>query len=391
MNNVIYISRVCSQDTFSGLMKKRTGALHQPAQKFHDILVRGLHENGMKVKCISSLPLYNQKIFENQTKEIDNGIEYYYAPSTKYKIKPLLYMIYVFFKVVSLLRKEKESVVICDILDVSIGFGALFASKICKKKFVGLVTDLPDDLVKQKNLFSMLSNYLIAKSDAYIFLSEFMNQKINKSNKNYVIVEGVVDKTIIPEKKEIIDEEVKKCMYAGALAEKYGVKKLVDAFVSMNNENYILDIYGYGELENYIEEIANQYTNINYYGLVSNQEIVEIEKKMDILINPRPSDEMFTLYSFPSKNMEYLSSGTAMLCTRLKCIPQEYHKYMYFIDDESEQGFVDAIQKHMSKSKKELCEFGYVAQKWVINNKNRIIQTKKIITMLEKREDKDGN
>lgn len=384
MDSVIYVSRVCSQKKFSELMERRTGALHQPAQKFHDILVRGLSENGMKVQCVSSLPLYNQKAFEGKTSETDNNVEYYYAPSTKYRWRTIIYFIYVYLKTLSLLAKNKKSAVICDILDVSIGFGSLFAAKTLGRNFVGLITDLPDDLVDKKNLYSTLSNYLIKKSDAYILLSEFMNQKVNQDKKPYVIIEGVVDKTTIPEMKEIKADHRKNCMYAGALEEKYGVKKLVDAFTELDDKSYILNIFGYGKMEKYIEEVAKKYYNINYFGLVSNQEIVRIEKEMDLLINPRPSDELFTLYSFPSKNMEYLSSGTAMLCTRLKCIPQEYHKYMYFIEDESKGGFVESLKEHLGKSKEELCEFGREAQVWVINNKNRVIQTRKIIELFEK-------
>lgn len=379
MKSVIYISRVCTKSKFSELMKKRTGALHQPAQKFHDLIVTGLANNGVRVNCVSSLPLYDRKSYVPASKERENNIAYYYVASSKYILRLLIYFVNTFLQVCSLVRKEKKTLVVCDVLDVSIGMGALLAAKMMRVKFVGIITDLPEDLYKDKNVYVKLSNYLIEHSDGYVFLSEFMNRKINRNGKKYVIIEGLVESTPLPSKQLSKERKVKNCMYAGALEEKYGVKTLVDAFEKMNNPDYCLHVYGYGGLETYIRDKAKHVENIKFYGLVDNQQIVEAEVTMDLLVNPRPSDEQFTLYSFPSKNMEYMASGTPILCTKLKCIPKEYFPYMYFIEDESLDGFVDSLNTHMSKSVDELYEFGANAKKWILSEKNKTNQTKKIL------------
>ena len=90
------------------------------------------------------------------------------------------------------------------------------------------------------------------------------------------------------------------------------------------------------------------------------------------------------MYSFPSKNMEYLVSGTPVLSTKLKCIPKEYYKYFYFFEDESLDGFIFKIKEIINKDRIELFEFGKRSRNWVLENKNNIIQTKKIIDMIQK-------
>ena len=57
-----------------------------------------------------------------------------------------------------------------------------------------------------------------------------------------------------------------------------------------------------------------------------------------LLINPRFSNEEYTKYSFPSKNMEYMASGTPILTTKLPGMPKEYYEYIYLFEEESIEG-----------------------------------------------------
>ena len=52
---------------------------------------------------------------------------------------------------------------------------------------------------------------------------------------------------------------------------------------------------------------------IVFKGMVPNKIVVEDQLKATLLVNPRPSIGEFTRYSFPSKNMEYMVSGTPMV------------------------------------------------------------------------------
>ena len=116
-------------------------------------------------------------------------------------------------------------------------------------------------------------------------------------------------------------------MYAGGVYEKYGLKTLVDAFIKLKRKDIDLYIFGEGSFVNEIIKLSKHHNNIYYKGCVSTEEIVKYEKKALLLVNPRPVNEEFSKYSFPSKTIEYMLSGTPVISTKLPGIPEEYFDY----------------------------------------------------------------
>ena len=102
-----------------------------------------------------------------------------------------------------------------------------------------------------------------------------------------------------------------------------------------------------------------------------------------VLINPRPSDEEYVRYSFPSKTMEYMSTGTPVLTTALPCIPEEYRPYLYFIQEETPGGIATALRQVLSRSDEELFEKGCRARRFVLEQRNNVVQAAKVLDMLE--------
>jgi len=102
------------------------------------------------------------------------------------------------------------------------------------------------------------------------------------------------------------------------------------------------------------------------------------------LINPRPGNEEYTKHSFPSKIMEYMSSGAPVISHRLAGIPDEYYDYIYTIDEgEGEEAIVNTLKSVLSKSDDELFEMGRKAREFVLKKKNAVVQTSKIVQMIE--------
>ena len=111
-------------------------------------------------------------------------------------------------------------------------------------------------------------------------------------------------------------------------------------------------------------------------------EVVRAETESDLLINPRPTYEEFTKYSFPSKNMEYMASGTPVLTTNLPGMPEEYKQYVYLIEDESAEGIAQVMRRVLSLDLKKRKEMGRKAQCFVLKKKNNIEQSKKVLQMM---------
>ena len=131
-------------------------------------------------------------------------------------------------------------------------------------------------------------------------------------------------------------------------------------------------------MENEIIVLSEIDSRIKYFGNRPNDEILDYEKRAKLLVNPRFSNFEFTKYSFPSKLMEYMVSGTPVLTTKLPGIPEEYHDKMYFIEEESEEGLKESILNCISKSQEELNLFGNNAKYYVLSVKNNIIQIKNL-------------
>lgn len=383
---VIYVSSAISESKMDLIIKNSKNKPLQSIQKFHRLICEGLVKNGIQVKTLSSIPMsrkISNKLFWFDKKENRNGVEYTYIPFINLKIvRQVFTFIGILLKVIkeSFIDKE-EKVFICDILNTTIAVNTLILSKILKFKCIAVVTDLPRDIGKGLN--KKINELLQGKYDGYIILTKTMNEVINKNNKPYIIIEGIAN-----EKMKNIENKLenkyksKVCLYAGGLYIKYGVKALIEAFSQIEDNNIELHLYGTGELEQELKKIKDN--RIKFFGVVTNEKVVQEELKATLLINPRFTNQEYTKYSFPSKNMEYMASGTPILTTRLPGMPEEYYNYIYTFEKEDVDGFKTKLEEILSYDKEILLKKGLEAKKFVMEEKNNIMQAKKIIEFITK-------
>ena len=350
------------------------------------MICEGFAKNGINIQTLSAIPMSSRickKKIWFEKKEEENGVIYKYIPFVNIK---LIRQFFLFLFSIILLLKEcfyhrKEKIFICDFLNTTISATTLIMCKIFRIKCIAIVTDLPKDIGGKYSISKKINQFLQNKYDAYILVTKYMNDIVNKENKKpYIVIEGLTDAKLSNDY-NCNKYSDKVCMYAGGLYEKYGVKTLIDAILQIEKDDIQLHLYGAGELENYIKSINNK--KIVYEGLVTNDKIVEEEKKVTLLINPRFTNAEYTKYSFPSKNMEYMASGTPVLTTKLAGIPEEYYEYTYCFDGESVEDYANKIREILNKTNLELIEKGKQAQNFVLKNKNNIVQTKKIIKWLK--------
>lgn len=174
--------------------------------------------------------------------------------------------------------------------------------------------------------------------------------------------------------------------YAGSLERRYGVATLVEAVCTLNKETpggVILKLFGRGDLEDELISLASQHTEIIYEGFRDRDQLVSELFDADILVNPRPSKAEFAMQSFPSKLLEYLLIGRAVLTTRIASIPEEMEGCFYYIDDESREGIAGALQALMLKSSGERREFAERARSFVRENYSEKSIGAKIRRMLQ--------
>ena len=227
-----------------------------------------------------------------------------------------------------------------------------------------------------------LCNKNIKLFDTYTLLTKYMAEKLNIEDGRYVVIEGIADVNNYEHPLGNTSNR-KMILYTGTLTRKYGVMNLVNAFQMINNQEYELVICGGGETAQEIIEAANKDERIKFLGQVSHSEVLELQKRACLLVNPRKNDEEFTRYSFPSKMMEYLASGKPVLCYKLDGFPDEYDDYFYYVNGDTIEDLSRAIVYVCEKSESELEAQGKRNQSFVRNKKNPFVQTKKIVDIIK--------
>jgi glycosyltransferase involved in cell wall biosynthesis len=286
--------------------------------------------------------------------------------------------------------------VVCDILDLSISAGARLASKAAGVPAVAVVTDIPDILHDYiggassplgravVRAYRGLSTFLMRRYDAYVLLTEAMDPLVNPRGKPHLVMEGMVDPGMeqVPNTLDgKFPERV--ILYAGALYTKYGVGALLDAFLRVPLGDVRLWLYGSGELEAKLPDYAARDPRIKHWGVQPNREVVAAEVRATLLVNPRPSREAFTRFSFPSKNMEYMASGTPVLATPLPGMPPEYLDHVYTFQDESVAGMAEALTRLLNRPREELHHRGQAAKTFVLERKSNVTQAGRIHAFLQ--------
>lgn len=392
VNTILYISALASEAKIN-LEYKRTNLNPGFAvQKFSRLLVKGLVENGAKVLAFSNPPnLASKKMYISSSEEIENQIHYKYIPYLNIPIlKHICLFFYTFFYVLlwgSKARRQKA--VICDVLSISTCMGALLATKINRVMSVAVVTDIYGMMVNNgtRSFLAKLAGKLNAwygcSFNRYILLTNQMNEVINPKGAPYIVMEALCDSSLQYKPcRKICKNNPRTVIYAGGIYEKYGLKLLAEAFIKANVENAKLVYYGSGSFVEDFKKLCAEHSNLEYRGVAPNDIVFAEEQKASLLVNPRFTTEEFAKYSFPSKNMEYMASGTPLLTTNLPGMPQEYHDYVFLFREETVEAYSEAIRNVLSHSETELISLGNKARDFVLFKKNNLVQGKKILIFL---------
>ncbi|MEZ9864352.1 glycosyltransferase [Vibrio breoganii] len=385
--NITFVSNFVDTEKFFDLFKK-SKIPGQQVQKFNGLIINGLSkQDNCTIRCVSALPITRintDKLFVKSEKIKKKQVYYNYLSAINIPLlKNINDVIGGFLNIIKL-KDRNKNVIVCDVLQLSVVIGALFACKLRGLKAVGIVTDLPEFLANPTGWRLWLYNSVINAFDAYQFMTEDMNHKVNNKQKPYIVIEGLVDTEMSKESNSIQSKSNKLiCMYAGALKDSYGLDILVEGFLDAGVENSELHIYGDGDYGKQLEAIAKEHKNVKYFGTKPNKEVVKAQLKATLLVNPRYTNEEYTKYSFPSKNMEYMASGTATLTTKLKGMPKQYYDYIYTIDKETPLGISDSIKTILSRDIREIHHKGMSAQDFVLKYKNSNAQAAKLIKLIE--------
>lgn len=385
---VVYASSACSRKRFSELFPALERMPGQQVQKYHRLMREGLVRNGVPVVALTSAPITRKNYRAGVIRvspDNEAGAEFYYLTVFNLPVvRNISLLMQSFVQTCIHLRRTKDAVVIGDALNFSVSTGALLAAKLFRRTSTGIVTDIPSFMSEKPNpLISRAVLFAMMRYDSYVFLTKEMDSLINRRRLPFVVIEGQVEINMEDRSNELASKHPQRvCLYAGAIDRRYGLATLVEGFLRADTTNCELHLYGRGDYEKDLIDIAQTESRIKYLGQVLNDRVVEEQLRATLLVNPRPSSETFTRYSFPSKNMEYIASGTPMLTTRLPGMPDEYLPHVYILRDESTDGIAAAFEKLLALDPRELHRKGREAKAFALAQKNNVIQARRVVELV---------
>jgi len=367
------------------------------SQKFFDLFLRGLEANAPGiVECLSVIPVsrscYKRKLVRTET-ELCGTIRYTYVGFVNFPVvKTLICRHKISRQIRKFIKRHKgEDIrIICDPLMAEGSVPAVRLGKRHGVTTVGFLTDMPDfaNNFTPHGLFKALLYRLYNKKcyralkafDRYIFLTEAMSGFID-SRKPWMLLECIVeaeDESGAGKYDKAVPPVV---MYAGKCHREFGLDLLKDAAALVKNP-CVFEIYGDG---NYMDELMRasaENPKLKVFGVRPLDEIMALERRASLLVNPRPSAGEFTKYSFPSKTAEYMYSGTPVLMFRLPGVPAEYDEYLYYAEEETAASIARAVDMLLEEDPVVLRERGEKAKAFIIRNKNNAEQARRVIEFL---------
>lgn len=257
-------------------------------------------------------------------------------------------------------------------------------------KVCAIIADLPEmsNLSANKSLAKRLFEKKMAADsyssmncvDAFVLLTKQMADYM-KIDKPFVVMEGIATIGELPQKKET--GRIKTILYTGTLHRRFGVLNLVEAFRAIDNSDYRLIICGIGDCEAEIMKQARIDKRIEFKGQLDRKDILKLQQEATVLVNPRQNNEEFTKYSFPSKNLEYLSAGIPLVAYKLDGIPDEYDEYINYVGDNSIEALRDKLIEVCEDLNGSARECASKAVYFVRNEKNAQKQALKIKRMVD--------
>lgn len=270
----------------------------------------------------------------------------------------------------------------------------LAAAKLRKRiKHINLIVpDMPQFMSgNQKKVYLLLKSIdakiikrCLKKIDSYSLLSEGMTELLPMEGKKWTLMEGIFQNSFSDKRVERDPNKV--IMYAGGIHRRRGTDLLVNAFKLIKDSDYRLWIRGDWDdsMKTEIIELSKVDHRVKYFEPMERSELLKMEQRATVMVNPTQPSLDFTNYFFPSKTMEYLASGTPTVMFHLACMPKEYDEYLFYVEEESADSLKNKLVEVCEMSAKERSEFGQRASQFILTQKTPEKQCGKILEMIEK-------
>ncbi|MDR2043942.1 MAG: glycosyltransferase [Clostridium sp.] len=287
-------------------------------------------------------------------------------------------------------RIRKDSVVFSYNLYFQAGCALVKLHNRYGVKAAALLADLPidDDYRRRglarrlRQLYNQVAERNIRKCPNLVVLNEEAVRLYAAPGARYLVMEGGVSPQEyfgdLPSGVRSSPDGRRHICYAGTLNEYGGVWAAVSAMELVTDQDIVLDIYGTGALREKIMRYVEEHSNVFFHGTLAQEEVIALEKRAWLLLNPRPVEDPIARVTFPSKIFEYMASGTPVLTTRLNGFTPEYSDKMFFASGSEPKILAAWINRIARLPERDLRRMGERAREFVLREKSWTVQVRKI-------------
>lgn len=235
----------------------------------------------------------------------------------------------------------------------STGYGSsiLWAKAIKNFKLILEVEEIYSDVQRKHPYLRIYEKRYFGVADAFIFSTHLLNEKINKTNKPYIVINGTYEvEDIISEKNN--DGKIH-VVYAGTFDIRKGSAAAAAAAAAYLSEKYVIHICGFGK-KNDEEELkklihhSNELNNckIIFHGLLKGKEYISFLQSCHIGLSTQNPAADFNATSFPSKILSYLANGLSVVSIKIPAIVQsKVGNYVTYYCEQTPRDIAEAIKK----------------------------------------------
>ena len=280
------------------------------------------------------------------------------------------------------IREDPISAIIVHGVHSPFLHAATRAGKAAGLPVIPILTDAPNGPAASRNLFvrwlrrwdvKLISNAL-REVDGVVALTTALAQDYAPRRPSLLLV-GIAP--ALPPAACQSAASPSRVVYAGGLSPSYGVDLLINA-VKESRGDWILEIFGRGELEGFVQEAARSDSRVVYGGVVLPEELIGVYSEADLLVNPRPPEQDLVGYSFPSKLLEYMATGRPVLSTHLPTIPGDFDPYLLYVQAEA-GSIARTIDEFMTRSLESRDELGSSCRNFIVEHYGSKAQGERIV------------
>ena len=381
--SILYIGYYTSEELLYEIQRRKINNMSVARQKYEENLLSGIIKDNKydDIRIVSYVPTDGEISIPDGSKLAGKKVVHF--PINRHSVKSVLKARKAFSDYLKSLGKD----VLQDLHVVMYEVNPAFLGPILslKRKYNIKITTLCAELSifrRSKKIKYQIRNRIFAhyerKFDAFVLFARPMEEILKCQNKPNIVVEGIAPEIFgLPKekKKNIV-------MYAGGLGSDNNIKLLIDVCASIDELDELW-ICGTGKDKDYVENAAKTNPKVKYFGTISNEKVRELEKEAKLLVNLRNPAAQITRYSFPSKLLEYIASGSLVLSTKLEGIPEEYFDYILTVNSLSEEDVKSAIRNVFAMSETEYVAKAKKSQEFIGNTKNKKVQSGKILKFVE--------